>query len=344
MSRIISPNTIYKHRLKLHSTLTSIKTNLEPYREHQKLVKNKGYMFLDAQQKREFRSSLTDSFMKLLSEWRGRALRLKIVRSQIAGILEQLTDPYCKFCGSAWGLKCESIDNIEDVFEQFRTEQLLSPNPDGIAPDFCLTKIAKYSSEISQQMITADKPRNSAGVQQDLTGEISQRSIESRQTGSDGPRAKSKQTGLPEEGFKYRKSDWQRFFVSKAVFRTLCYECNEAIRPKTPQELEELFPASNGKDKSGGIVSVLKKSKPFDKVKSALNKIGFTRFAPETKFKDEIEKDSRPPSATSPDVAKGERFARVAKAVIKRKKEEQQPRGDSEPVKVTRFSPNTKLE
>ena len=301
-------------------------------------------MFLDAQQKREFRSSLTDSFMKLLSEWRGRALRLKIVRSQIAGILEQLTDPYCKFCGSAWGLKCESIDNIEDVFEQFRTEQLLSPNPDGIAPDFCLTRIAKHSSEISQQMITLDKQRDLAGGGVHRSEDVSQRSMDSRRTGSDGPRGSTKQKRVAEDGFRYRKSDWQRFFVAKAVFRTLCYDCNEVIRPKTHQEMEDMIPPAAGKDKAGGIVSVLKKSKPFDKVKSALNKIGFTRFAPETKFKDELEKESRPASANSPEGTKGERFARVAKAVIKRKKEEQLPRGEGEPVKVTRFSPNTKLE
>lgn len=295
-------------------------------------------MFLDAQQKREFRSSLTDSFMKLVAEWRGRAVRLKIVRSQIAGIFEQLTDPYCKFCGAAWGLKCESIDNIEDVFEQFRIEQLKSPNPDGIAPDFCLTTVAKQSSEINQQFVVTDK----AGLYG--SKDISQRSVDSHRTGSDAPRESSKNKQANQTGFKYRKSDWQRFFVANAVFRTLCYECNEAIRPKTSQEMEDLIPANGGKEKGTGIVSVLKKSKPFDKVKSALNKIGFTRFAPETKFKDELEREGRPTSAASPDGAKGERFARVAKAVIKRKKEEQQPRGEGEPVKVTRFSPNTKLE
>lgn len=297
-------------------------------------------MFLDAQEKREFKQSLTPSFMNLLSEWRNRSHRLKQVRAQIAGIFEQLTDPYCKFCGSSWGLKCESIDNIEDVFEKFRVQQLESDYPNGIAPDFTLSRLSP----------AYDMPQRSKYPALDNKGmpDGSQVTIQSRAQSNTAGRQTQADTVVE---FRYRKSDWQRHFVANAVFRTLCYDCHEKIRPKIAQEVHEQAEtvADTVKDKAGsqGIVSVLKKPKPFDKVKSALNKIGFTRLAPEIRFKDEVDNEQQRPPSGANDRTKGERFARVAKAVIKRRKEEQAPRGErpeGEVVKVTRFSPNTKFE
>jgi hypothetical protein len=33
--------------------------------------------------------------------------------------MEQMTETQCVFCGSTWGLRSESIDNIEDLFMNY---------------------------------------------------------------------------------------------------------------------------------------------------------------------------------------------------------------------------------
>lgn len=121
---ILSPNTIYLHRTKLLNIFNSeISNELVPYKDHEQNIPKYNWSFLDVAEKEEFRQKLSKSFKKVFMQWLIRAKRLIVIRSQIAGILEQLTDPYCNFCGKDWGLKCESIGNVEDIFINFLTEK-----------------------------------------------------------------------------------------------------------------------------------------------------------------------------------------------------------------------------
>jgi hypothetical protein len=74
---------------------------------------------IDFTEKENMRMSLNQSFKNIMTNWRARAHRRIQIKSQVAGILELLSEPECVFCGRSWGLKCESIDNVEDVFVRF---------------------------------------------------------------------------------------------------------------------------------------------------------------------------------------------------------------------------------
>ena len=57
--------------------------------------------------------------MKILRSWKKRAQRNRKIRVQIGGLIEEKTDNLCNFCKRDWGLRGESIENIEQVFINF---------------------------------------------------------------------------------------------------------------------------------------------------------------------------------------------------------------------------------
>lgn len=58
----------------------------------------------------------------ILKYWVKRAKLVRLIRSQIAGLLEKMTNSYCNFCGINWGLRGETIENIEEIFMDFWRE------------------------------------------------------------------------------------------------------------------------------------------------------------------------------------------------------------------------------
>ncbi len=46
-------------------------------------------------------------------------MRIKLARSQIAGVLERNVKRSCDFCGTNWGLRSESMECVEDLFLRF---------------------------------------------------------------------------------------------------------------------------------------------------------------------------------------------------------------------------------
>lgn len=55
--------------------------------------------------------------------WLSRAKRNRKLFSQIASIIYSMKQDYCIVCASRFGLQCELIQNIEDLFMQFKREQ-----------------------------------------------------------------------------------------------------------------------------------------------------------------------------------------------------------------------------
>ena len=121
MRSILTPSSIYKNRSKLMERLLNVRGDLNRIKETTKIIhkirsKNIDIDFID---KEELKEKLKPGFFKLMKLWKKRASTLLVYRSQIAGLMEQLCSPYCEFCGENWGLKCESINNIEEVFHHF---------------------------------------------------------------------------------------------------------------------------------------------------------------------------------------------------------------------------------
>ena len=131
ISSILSPSTIFRHRAKLLNLFNKMGYELKQYKEYVNSMKQfrekKNIMYsMDAHERDHFRDNMSTSFQNILKMWLARARRLRIIRSEIAGVLEQSCEPECSFCGCKWGLKCESIGNVEDIFEQF-----LNSKPEG---------------------------------------------------------------------------------------------------------------------------------------------------------------------------------------------------------------------
>lgn len=64
----------------------------------------------------------SESMIWILKYWVKRARFVRLIRSQIAGLLEKMTNKYCNFCGINWGLKGETIESIEEIFHCFWKE------------------------------------------------------------------------------------------------------------------------------------------------------------------------------------------------------------------------------
>jgi hypothetical protein len=62
---------------------------------------------------------LTPSFVSLLKYWVARTKNVQTIRSQIGGLLEELTRKYCEFCGINWGLRAEFVENLEELYSGF---------------------------------------------------------------------------------------------------------------------------------------------------------------------------------------------------------------------------------
>lgn len=121
MRSILTPSTIYKNRKSLMTKLQVINGDLQYHKElnSQKKKLDSSKKVLDFNEKEEIRKSLKPSFFKIMKLWHKRASTMMVYRSQVAGIMERACLPYCEFCWRNWGLKCESIDNIEVVFHNF---------------------------------------------------------------------------------------------------------------------------------------------------------------------------------------------------------------------------------
>lgn len=121
MRSILTPTTVYRHRVKLMSKLLALKGDLSRQKDRGDFVKKNRStkLVLDFGDKEEWKEKLSPSFSKIIKFWKRRAKTQITYRSQVAGLMEQVCLPNCEFCGANWGLKCETIDSIEEVFHKF---------------------------------------------------------------------------------------------------------------------------------------------------------------------------------------------------------------------------------
>ena len=121
MRSILTPSSVYRNRTKLMAQLLSIRSDLTRQKDKEEIV-NKAKtskLILDFGDKEEWKEKLSPGFIKLMKLWKKRATVLMLYRSQVAGLIEQVCLPNCEYCGRNWGLKCECINNIEEVFHDF---------------------------------------------------------------------------------------------------------------------------------------------------------------------------------------------------------------------------------
>lgn len=111
---------MYQHRKPLQQILSGLRGQVRPIQENIDEVKHtKLTLMMDMKEKENLKKGLKPFFQKICRIWIDRARRLQKVRSEIAGIIEFMAQPYCQFCGSEFGLRCETINNIETVFMEF---------------------------------------------------------------------------------------------------------------------------------------------------------------------------------------------------------------------------------
>ena len=124
MRSILTPNTIYKNRNQLVRVLQDIYGNdtVDLDEHDNRRVEMHQKKKLDLYEKEDWMNKMRPSrskFHLMMKIWIDRARVLIRIRSQTAGILEQVCQPFCIFCFRTWGLKCESINDIEVVFKNF---------------------------------------------------------------------------------------------------------------------------------------------------------------------------------------------------------------------------------
>jgi len=49
----------------------------------------------------------------MLFIWYEKSKITRFIRNSVAGILEFISKPCCEYCGVNWGLRTESIENVE---------------------------------------------------------------------------------------------------------------------------------------------------------------------------------------------------------------------------------------
>lgn len=130
MESVLSPHSVYKHRRALLGSVQKVYGELNPPSEAEagqssppeplrRANSNFVEVSLDLREKESIRKNLNDCVISLMRQWTARCRRLVLLRSQVGGIMEKHCQPYCQYCGLDWGLQCESIDNVEDVFVAF---------------------------------------------------------------------------------------------------------------------------------------------------------------------------------------------------------------------------------
>ena len=120
VKNILSPKTMYQHRKPLQNILQNLRGQVRPIKESVEEVKHtKLSLMMDIKEKESLKKGLKPIFQKLCRVWIDRARRLQKIRSEVAGIIELMTDPYCQFCQVDFGLRCETINNIEIIFMEF---------------------------------------------------------------------------------------------------------------------------------------------------------------------------------------------------------------------------------
>lgn len=129
LEQIFSPNTVIKKRFSINESFLKVfgelKMPLE--REDVKLKGQKGLNY-NSKDKDKLKKRITPQNAAVLRYWYHRARTIRISRSQIAGILEKKTNVVCDYCGINWGLRCECIDNIEAIFEDFKKTKYFVKN------------------------------------------------------------------------------------------------------------------------------------------------------------------------------------------------------------------------
>lgn len=73
----------------------------------------------DPASKPPIRQRPNDPFKHLLVYWLKQSRIIFKARSQVARLLEKMTNIRCDFCGANWGLRCETINNFRQLFEDF---------------------------------------------------------------------------------------------------------------------------------------------------------------------------------------------------------------------------------
>lgn len=51
--------------------------------------------------------------------WLEKGKITRFIRISVAGILEFVSKPCCEYCNVNWGLRTESIENVEQLFDKF---------------------------------------------------------------------------------------------------------------------------------------------------------------------------------------------------------------------------------
>jgi predicted KAP-like P-loop ATPase len=73
-----------------------LRGQVRPIKESVEEVKHtKLSLMMDIKEKESLKKGLKPSFQKLCRVWIDRARRLQKIRSEVAGIIELMTDPYC---------------------------------------------------------------------------------------------------------------------------------------------------------------------------------------------------------------------------------------------------------
>ena len=128
----MTPRTVFKHRNLLLSKMNHIhgpgEASTMEFEFEDKY--ERGLVRFDRSEREEIRNSLPLSFVKIMLFWIERSRRLRKARSQVAGLMESITKPFCQWCGTAWALSCESIGSVEETFNQFMRLPLERPGAD----------------------------------------------------------------------------------------------------------------------------------------------------------------------------------------------------------------------
>lgn len=77
-------------------------------------------MVLPAIEMQKHEGKFSEASIEIVKFWLTRAIKLKKIRSQIAGLMQNhMVNDRCEFCKKNWGLRSECLENIEDLFEKF---------------------------------------------------------------------------------------------------------------------------------------------------------------------------------------------------------------------------------
>ena len=117
--KIFSPRTVVNKKLKINKIFKKIFGELNFKKNQTKKIKKLTKIELSNSEKDDIKMKLNKKFEKILLYWLKRAQKIKLIKSQVARLLEKFTSIKCDYCHLNWGLRCEPINNIEETFDEF---------------------------------------------------------------------------------------------------------------------------------------------------------------------------------------------------------------------------------